>query len=301
MHDDELAVDPPLVRRLIDRDLPQFASLPVQALGSTGSTNALFRLGAQLLVRLPRQPGGSTSIDTEARWTPRLAPSLPAAVPEVVAVGEPGFGYPERWSVTRWCEGAHPATPTADGAGLARDLAAFVRALHAAPVPTEAVADPALRWYRSAPLTEVADDIRDSLTQCATMPGLGLDLAACREVWEAALAVPAWDGPDRWVHADLVAENLLVDAAGRLSAVLDFGALCLGDPAADLMAAWEVLDPAARAVFRAEVGVDDATWARGRGWALAVGVMTFPYYWTTMPQRCHARRVMVEQVLGERA
>lgn len=137
MHDDEIEISAELVRRLIDRDLPRFSASPLRRLAASGSTNVLFRLGANHLVRLPRQPGGSGSIETEARWLARLAPALPVAVPEVVAVGRPGFGYPEGWSVTRWIDGELPATPYADGPAanaLARQLAEFVEALHAAEV-----------------------------------------------------------------------------------------------------------------------------------------------------------------------
>lgn len=110
------------------------------------------------------------------------------------------------------------------------------------------------------------------------------------EVWEAATTLPGYDeaGPARWYHGDLLAENLLV-RDGRLAAVLDFGALAVGDPTADLVGAWEILDAPARAVMRARLGVDDATWLRGRAWALVIAVMTFPYYWRTMPERCVSR------------
>ena len=105
LHDDELPIDLAVVARLVERDLPEYAHLPLRPLASTGSTNALFRLGDALLVRLPRQRGGSATIAKELRWVPVIAPALPVGVPRIVAVGEPGFGYPERWCVTRWLDG----------------------------------------------------------------------------------------------------------------------------------------------------------------------------------------------------
>ncbi len=111
LHDDELLVDLKLVRELVDRTFPQFSSLRLEALRLSGSSNALFRLGHDLLVRLPRQPGGSATIQKEARWLPWIGPLLPTAVPEIVGMGEPGFGYPERWSVLRWLEGQVPSAP----------------------------------------------------------------------------------------------------------------------------------------------------------------------------------------------
>jgi len=93
LHEDEIEIDLPLVRALVDRALPDLAGRPLRPLDASGSSNALFRLGDDLLVRLPRQPGGSETIAKEARWLPYVAPALPVAVPRIVAVGEPDLGY----------------------------------------------------------------------------------------------------------------------------------------------------------------------------------------------------------------
>lgn len=302
MHDDEIEIGAELVRRLVDRDLPQFSGTPLRRLTASGSSNVLLRLGSDHLVRLPRQPGGGSSIESEARWLAHLAPALPVSVPEVVALGRPGFGYPERWSVTRWIEGQPPATPEPAGASanaLARDLARFVTTLQAAEVPTQAAADPQLRSYRGGPLRDVDAAIRRYLDECRAVPDLPLDVDACLEVWAAAVALPAPEaGPDRWLHGDLLAENLLL-RDGHLAAVLDFGGLAVGDPSVDYVVAWEVLRPPAREVFRSSLDIDDATWLRGRAWALAIAVMTFPYYWNSMPARCASRLAMAQQILAE--
>ena len=306
LHDDEIAIDLGLVRALVDRDLPGAAQLPLVRLGASGSSNALFRLGDALVVRLPRQPAGGDTVAKEARWLPYVGAGLPVAVPAAEHVGEPGFGYPERWSVVRWLEGRHPE-PVLPGTGadpslidLARDLAAVVVALRSVPVTDEALRDPALRWYRGEPLTTRDTDTRRSVEECRPIPGLGLDLDAALAVWDDAMRLPeahAADGP-RWYHGDLAAENLLV-RHGRLAAVLDFGGLAVGDPTVDLIVAWEVLDAPARAVFRAALGVDDGTWERGRAWALSLALMTFPYYWATMPQRCASRWAVAKAVLAD--
>jgi aminoglycoside phosphotransferase (APT) family kinase protein len=299
LHTDELPVDETLVAHLVADQLPEHARLPVRRLASSGSTNALFRLGDDLLVRLPRQPGGSESILKEARWLPLLGQALPVAVPQVVAVGEPSDGFPESWSVVRWVEGEHPRrVGPGPRAGIAQDLAAVVRALRAIDVPPEARTDPALRSYRAEPLTGIDADIRAYAQQSRVLPGLDLDVDAALEVWDEAMAVAARRPPAAgcWVHGDLLAENLLV-RDGRLAAVLDFGGLAVGDPTVDLVGAWELLDPEARAEFRAEVDVDDDEWLLGRAWALAIALMTFPYYWATMPERCESRLAMARQVL----
>jgi aminoglycoside phosphotransferase (APT) family kinase protein len=220
----------------------------------------------------------------------------------VVAVGEPAFGYPERWSVVRWIDGSTPAGAAsgAAGAALAGDLAAVVTALRDAPVPAEALADAELRLYRGLPLVSRDRDTRESVEQCAGIAGLDLDLDAALAVWDAAVRLPGSSrvAEPRWHHADLVAENLLV-RDGRLAAVLDFGALSVGDPTVDLIVAWDVLDAASREAFRGAVGVDDETWLRGRAWALCLALMTFPYYWDSMPQRCANRLAVARAVLAD--
>jgi aminoglycoside phosphotransferase (APT) family kinase protein len=305
LHADEIPIDVELVRELLARAMPELADLPVREVASTGSTNALFRLGDELLVRLPRQPGGSAAISKEARWLPALAPSLPVAVPEVVAVLEPACGYPERWSVVRWIEGEHPDVVGPDTpvdprrGGLAHDLAKVVRALAQAEVPREAVDDPDLRWYRGEPLVTMDELTRENIARCRALPDCDLDLEAATRVWEEAIRLPgATHRPaPRWYHGDLAAENLLV-RDGSLTAVLDFGGLSIGDPAVDLAVAWEALDPPARRAFRDELGVDEATWLRGRAWALCISLMIW-YYWTTMATRRASRVAVVRNVLAD--
>lgn len=306
LHADELPITDALVRSLVDRDLPQYADRPLRPLGASGSTNRLYRLGDDLLVRLPRQPGSGAGIAKERRWSPLLAAALPVAVPDVVAVGRPGFGYPEPWSVVGWLDGVHPSgvdpgsPPDPRRTELAVDLAAVVTALRDLDIPPEAAGDPQLRWYRGRPLTEFDADVRRSIDACRTIDGLDLDLDAALAIWQHAFTLPGADtvGPDRWYHGDLVAENLLV-TDGRLTAVLDLGSIAIGDPTIDLHGAWEVLDRPAREVFRERLGVDDATWLRGRAWALGIALGAFGYYWHTMPGRRRDRLAMARNVLAD--
>jgi aminoglycoside phosphotransferase (APT) family kinase protein len=293
MHDDELTIDEDLVRSLLRRDLAAYADLPLRPLDSTGSTNRLFRLGEEHLVRLPRQPGGSATITQEARRLPGFAANLPVAVPVVTAVGEPGFGYPERWSVVRWLDGEKPG-PGADDVSAA-DLAGVVTGLRRTEVPQEALEDPELRWYRGEPITGFDTDVRSRLKECRDLAELDLD--AVEAVWDEVMALPPVETGTHWVHGDLLAENLL-SRDGRLTAVLDFGALSVGDPTVDLICAWELLDARGRDEFRRLLDLDDATWLRSRGWALFIALMTFPYYWRTMPVRCADRLVMARAALG---
>ena len=285
--------------------MPAYADAPIRRLASSGSTNSLFRLGEEFLVRLPRQPGGSAAIAKEARWLPVLGPLLPVSVPDVVAVFEPDREYSERWSVVRWIEGVHPEVVDPDTAvdprreDLAKGLASVLRALSQTEVPTGAVVDPHLQAYRGEPLATMDQATRENIERCRSLEDFEFDLDAAQQVWADAMKLPGAAAPTkpRWYHGDLAAENLLV-RDGALAAVLDFGGLSVGDPTVDLAVAWEVLDPPARDLFRRRVGVDDATWLRGRAWALSITLMIW-YYWTSMPERRASRMAVGRNVLAD--
>lgn len=274
MHADELETDEGLVARLLAAQFPQWAALPIRALPAGGTDNAIYRLGDELSVRLPRRrnwtPG---SLDKEFAWLPRLAPLLPVSVPVPVARGRPGEGYPHEWAVYDWLDGSDAASVPLDLAGAAVDLAELLNAFRR----LDPAGGPAAGG-RGGPLRP-----RDEATR-AGIAALGdaIDAAAVTTVWEQALAAPEWDGPPTWIHGDLDARNLLVRER-RISGVVDWGALCVGDPACDVKVAWAVLDVDTRPVFRELLGVDDATWVRGRGWALSQALIALPYYLHTYP------------------
>jgi aminoglycoside phosphotransferase (APT) family kinase protein len=306
LHDDEIEVGEDLVRSLLGTLSPSYDALPLRRFEATGSDNALFRLGDDLLVRVPRQPGGTRTIEKEQRWLPYVAPHLPVAVPEIVAVGGPGFGYPEKWSLVRFLEGDRPGVPEVTETSrhtLATALAAVVRALGELAVPEEAAGDPGLRWYRGRPLSSMDDAMQEYLRDCrqlAQRVHVDLDLEAVEASWARTMAMPEASRAvePRWYHGDINAENLLV-RDGRLVALLDFGGLSVGDPTIDLVVAWQLLDPAARAEFRTLLAVDDATWGLALGWALVLGVMGLPYYWHTMPDRCERGMFTARQALAD--
>ncbi|MEE4282563.1 MAG: phosphotransferase, partial [Pseudomonadales bacterium] len=149
-------------------------------------------------------------------------------------------------------------------------------------------------------LAEYDKYFRRTIEDCRRLQGHGLDLDKALEIWQQALSLPGAQtaGPDRWYHSDLVAENLLLKN-GRLTAVLDFGGLAVGDPTIDLHGAWELFDRQSREMFRTRLGVEDAQWLCGRAWALAIALGTFSYYWTKMPGRMHDRLIMAQAVLAD--
>ena len=299
MHHDEFEIDHALVRALVDNALPEYRALPLTPMVATGSTNLNFRLGDSRLVRVPRQPGGSRGIRREHRWTPVIAPRLPVAIPGIEYVGDPTADYPEHWSVIQWLDGRHPETwETAPGssASLAEDLAALILAFRTVDLPVGN--DAALDNYRGRTLAEHDPVFRRNIDGCRQIPGLSLDLDRALAVWIDALSCKTDITQKAWYHSDIVAENLLVKD-GRLVALLDLGGVGIGDPVIDLHGAWELFDAPSRAIFRAALDVSDEDWARARAWALAIPMMTFTYYWETMPGRVSSRLAMARAALAE--
>lgn len=285
MHADEMHTDETLVRRLLAAQFPQWAHLPIERFASPGTVNAVYRLGEDLSVRLPLVDWGVKDVEKEQQWLPRLAPLLPVAIPEVLGRGLPGEGFPWPWSVCRWLPGENPGAGTET---VAADLAAFVTAFRRAELPGGP------RAYRAGPLSSVDQATRRAIGELEGM----IDTAAATAIWDAAVRTPEWPGPPVWVHSDLMPGNLLVEN-GLLTGVIDFATTGVGDPACDLIVAWNLLSPDARAVFRAGLDVDDDTWARGRGWALSMALIQLPYYQHTNPAIAANARYVIRQVLTD--
>ena len=289
MHDGEVDIDAGLVGRLVAAQFPQLAGLPVSAVRPAGTVNAIYRLGDHLCARLPRVQQYADDLADEWRWLPWLAPHLSLRVPEPVGQGHPAGGYPFPWAIYRWIDGQPYADELVeDERQAAADLARFVAELR--------TIDPVAGAPRAGrrPLREL-----DAATRAAidSLPNvIGRDAATA--AWECALQAPAWHGTPVWIHTDLLRSNLLV-AGGRLSAVIDFGAAGIGDPAADVIAAWSVFGRAGRETFRAALGVGDGTWNRARGFALHQAVLIIPYYAETNPVFAAAAQRTVGEILAD--
>jgi aminoglycoside phosphotransferase (APT) family kinase protein len=288
MHADEALIDDELVLRLVAEQFPQWAGLAVEEIPSSGTVNAMYRLGSSLTVRLPRIEGGVADIEKEFEWLPRLAPLLPVPIPSPVGLGKPAEGYPWPWSVQEWIEGSVAvAGSVREPVGLAEDLAGFVRAFRAVELPGAPAA------YRGGAL-----GLQDSGTRAAIELLEGsIDTATALAAWESAVEVSV--GAPVWVHGDLMPSNLLVDGSGRLTAVIDFATAGVGDPACDLIPAWNLLPGGARSVFRAALDVDDDTWNRGRGRALSMALIQLPYYRHTNPGIAANAQYVIDEVLAD--
>jgi aminoglycoside phosphotransferase (APT) family kinase protein len=291
MHPDELEINEPMVRRLIDEQFPQWRDMRLRAV-SWGTVNAVYRLGAELAVRLPRRAEWASGLEQEVRWLPVLAPSLPVSIPEPVALGVPSGDYPVKWAVYRWLKGT-PMLEAArvDETAIAEELAGFVAAMQRIKPPS----DPP-RSNRSIPLAKHDVSMRASIPRLAAH---GVDLAAVTAAWENALAAPSGLGSRVWLHGDLMPTNLLVRDDGGLAGVLDFGVCTTGDPACESLLAWMTLTRSSRAHYRGLVGIDGAAWSRARGWALLFAVMALPYYHRTFPAFAGVARRALAEVIAE--
>ena len=289
MHDDELVIDAALVRRLLAEQLPDVAGRPLREVGR-GTVNAMFRLGDDLAVRLPRTAEWAGDLERERVWLPRLSERISLRVPEPVAEGRPTDEYPLPWAVYRWVDGdQYEDELVADERGAAEDLARFVRELRAGPV----AGGPAAGRRPLAVLDEVT---REAIVEAGDL----LDTAAVLAAWGRALEAPVFAGDAVWIHTDLLRPNLLVQG-GRLAAVIDFGAVGVGDPAADVIAAWTVFGAAGRARYREALEVDDATWERSRGYALTQAALIVPYYRETNPAFTASAQRTIGEVLADLA
>jgi len=266
--DGRAGISADLVRRLLADQFPQWARLPITPVKLDGWDNRTYRLGTDLTVRLPTAAAYGAAVDKEHQWLPRLAPSLPVAIPEAVAKGEPGHGYPHPWAIRRWIDGSTASAETvADPDEFAREIAGFILALQRCDA-TGGPAAGAHSFYRGAPVAHYHSETLEAL---ATLKNR-IDADPAREVWDAALA-SSWDRPPVWFHGDIAHGNLLV-RDGRLAAVIDFGTSGVGDPACDLVIAYTFFTGSARETFRAAVQQDAGTWARARGWALWKALIT---------------------------
>jgi len=265
---DRLPIDTALVERLIASQFPAWASLEIRRVEPGGNDNRTFRLGEELLVRLPSHAAYAAAVEKEQRWLPGLAPHLPLPIPAPVGLGEPTEAYPCRWSVYRWLPGEPVAfAPVSDLVRFAVDLAGFLSALQAIDA---GAGPPAGRhsFHRGGSLAVYDAQTREAI---AALGGT-IDGETAAQVWELARA-SAWNRPPVWVHGDIAAGNLLV-GDGRLCGVIDFGTSAVGDPACDLVITWTLLTDPSRTAFRQASQLDEATWARAPGWALWKALVT---------------------------
>lgn len=259
---EDIVIDVSLVRRLIASQFPDWKGLPIDPVATSGWDNRTFHLGKKMSIRLPSAAEYALQVEKEHEWLPKLAPLLPLSIPIPLAMGMPQYGYPWKWSIYRWLDGETVASARIDDlTGLATDLASFLKAFH----KIDAVGGPLPglhSFYRGGSLSVYDTETRSSIASLKDK----IEINQTSEVWESALS-SSWENQPVWVHGDISPGNLLV-CDRRLSAVIDFGQLAVGDPACDLAINWTLFHGKSREVFQKTLSLDKATWARARGWAL---------------------------------
>lgn len=291
--DGRAGIDAALVKRLLAAQFPQWSDLPVRPVEVDGWDNRTYRVGDSLTARLPTAAGYVPAVAKENEWLPRLAPSLPVAVPPILGEGAPGEGYPFPWSVRGWLDGETASREHIDDmAQFAVSVAEFILALQRCGTTGGPLAGEH-SWYRGASPAYYDEETRRCL---AALDG-HVDTDQAAVVWEAALAAE-WRGEPVWFHGDIASGNLLV-ADGKLTAVIDFGTSGVGDPACDLVIAWGMFSGESREAFRHTVAQDEATWARARGWLLWKCLLTLSGNIDTDPERAAFDQGLIAEVLAD--
>ena len=291
MHAHEADIPVALVRTLVDTQFPRYAAERLAPVQSAGTDNTLFRLGSDLVIRLPRVASAVEQIEREQTWLPRLATGLPLRIPEPVAVGRPADGYPWSWSIYRWISGEEATRESlGDLDDAAETLAAFIRALRS----LDTTDGPVPGFGRGRLLRDRDGPTRAAIAQL----GQGWDARMLLGLWDEMLALPDWTTPAVWVHADLRPGNLL-SRDGSLCAVIDFGSIGVGDPAADLIIAWNLFAARSRRRFLSAVGCEDAVRLRGAAWAYSIALVALPYYRETNRDLAGISAYTIREVLSE--
>lgn len=290
MHDNEVDIDQSLVRLLLKEQFPQWADLPISPVKSAGTDNAIYRLGEDKCVRLPRVPSAAKEVEKEQLWLPVFASTLPLVIPVPIGNGATNSNYPFKWSVFTWIEGRDATIELiTDQRQAATALAEFILTLQTINTTNAPLS------RRGVPLAAQDQEVRQAINSLIGK----IDTQAVITLWNNSLQVPNWDKNPVWSHGDLLPSNLLIQN-GRLTAVIDFGLMGIGDPACDLIPAWSVFSVSGRQVFRSALGVDEATWLRGRGWALSVALIILPYYEKTNPGLVAIAKRILNEILNEK-
>jgi aminoglycoside phosphotransferase (APT) family kinase protein len=288
-----VAINTALARELISTQFPKWADLPIKPVQFDGWDNRTFLLGDDMTVRLPSGEWYALQVEKEQRWLPKLAPQLPLPIPVALAMGVPGCGYPWHWSVYRWLDGetamnGHIANLTEFATSLAEFLTALQRIDSTGGPPPGAH-----NFYRGGPLTVYEDRARQAIS---ALDGK-IDSEFATEVLDVAVS-SAWQREPVWFHGDVASGNILVKD-GRLSAIIDFGTSGVGDPACDLAIAWTLFEGESREAFRSVLPLDDATWARGRGWTLWKALIVYAGFTGANTLEVENQRRVIDEVLAD--
>lgn len=293
MPEENIDISVPLVRSLLGAQFPQWADLPIEPVEFGGWDNRTFRLGETMSVRLPSAEAYAPQVEKEQRWLPKFASLLPLSIPVPLAKGMPTTHYPWHWSIYQWLEGENTTFDrVTDPPQFATMLAHFLVALRK--IDSDGGPPPGNHnFFRGAPLRVYDAETRKAVANLDER----IDGKTALEVWESSLKT-IWHKRPVWFHGDVTADNLLI-RNGQLKAVIDFGCLGIGDPACDLTVAWTLLSGQSREVFRSVLSLDEATWARGRGWALWKALITLERHIENNSSESRKATYIISEVINE--
>ena len=255
-------IDVALVQNLIASQIPQWKNLPISPVVNGGWDNRTFHLGKSMLIRIPSAERYAQKIEKEFRWLPILSPLLSYNIPKPLVMGKPDETYPWNWGVYTWIEGETVAScKNIDLNQFAHDLALFLKSFHTIDIAGGPEAG-AHNFYRGGSLQAYDAEVQQAITILKNK----IDVELVKKIWKEALT-NHWHHDPVWVHGDIAAGNLLVQH-GKLTAVIDFGGLAIGDPACDLAIAWTLFKNESRETFKHILSFDSDTWLRGQAWAL---------------------------------
>ncbi len=294
MHGGQLSVTAEMVRDLVGNQFPEYAGLPIEPVHSEGTVNAIFRIGEQLAARFPLRPRDVEAtrrwLQDEANAARELLGRTRVPVPEPVATGEPGAGYPLLWSIQTWVSGTTASeTDTSMSDDFAHDLAEFIQQVRSI--------DVAGRTFTG---DGRGGDLRSHdnwLETCFAESRQLVDVPQLRQIWTRLRQLPR-NSPDVMTHGDLIPGNVLV-SEGRLTGILDVGGLGPADPALDLVSAWHLLDTDRRQLLRDDLGCHDLDWERGKAWALQQAMGAIWYYIDSNPPMRRMGRRTLEQIIAD--
>lgn len=259
-----LLITTQIATALILEQFPQFAHLPIRPVDHGGNDNRTFHLGGDMSIRLPSAEGYERQVNKEQTWLPKIAPYLPLPIPVPIAMGMPSEIYPWNWSIYQWLDGESANSLELSDAHLetiAMQLANFLSEFHKYDV-AGAPAPGLHNWWRAAHTSIYDAETRLLIEKLKDF----VNVDNAKSLWQRAIS-SKWTKAPVWVHGDVASGNLLVKD-NRLAAVIDFGCMGIGDPACDLTIAWTFFRGKSREIFKANMNLDEETWARARGWAM---------------------------------
>lgn len=290
MHDNEVNIDKDIIYQLLSEQKPEWAMVNIVPISSDGSDHALFRLGSEYVMRLPRVARAVKGIDKEVKWVSALASHLSTPISEPIFKGAPSEQYPFPWLVNKWCEGHNPDfEKNNEYSILATELAEFLNQLHGIKIPDGPIS------RRGVALNYLNTDVKVALKKIDAE----LDVSLIVSLWQQLMNTDEWIQEPAWLHGDFLQGNILVNNH-HLSGVIDFSDLGMGDPACDLIIAWSLLNKDSRKTFKDNLdNIDENTWQRGRGWALSIALIMLSYYKDRSPYFTTLAKHMIRELTSE--